>query len=131
MTGMLFPIFNSKSSLPMKSNCIQIYQTYIRSFITIGGPVWGPCLLPSSWIRIERLPNICLRITFTSSPYVANITIRDFACLKTLKHYIYQDSKNLLNKVTRSSFQHGRTLGCTMATTYNQKKICTFEWCQS
>lgn len=70
----LYPIFNKKSSLGMKS-ALLVYKSIILPVVTYGSPVWLPAAR-THWKKVEVFQNKILRIISKAPWFVQNERIR-------------------------------------------------------
>jgi len=114
--GMLYPILNCSSPIPIKSK-LNILQLYIKPILSYAGPAWGPLISKANWRKLEAVQNIGLR-TITSSPwFVINKIILSSTRTSTVKQSIITNSKNLFHHNSYSTFAHIHSRGrSTLAT---------------
>jgi len=131
--GMLYPILNCSSPIPIKSK-LNILQLYIKPILSYAGPAWGPPISKANWRKLEAVQNISLR-TITSSPwFVTNKIILSSTSTSTIKQSIITNSKNLFRRNSNLTFTNIRSLGqSTLATGQISKstKPRPFSWSNS
>ena len=108
--GMLYPILNRSSPVPMTSK-LNILKLYVSPILSYAGSSWAPFIGPSHWKRIESVQNIGIR-TITGMPtIVKNSVLLKSANFKSIKNSIHSQSKSMFYKNSFSVHAHIRLLG--------------------
>ena len=108
--GMLYPILNRSSPVPMTSK-LNILKLYVSPILSYAGSSWAPFIGPSHWKRIESVQNIGIR-TITGMPtIVKNSVLLKSANFKSIKNSIRSQSKSMFYKNSFSVHAHIRLLG--------------------
>jgi len=108
--GMLYPLINKKSAIPLKTK-ILILKTYVIPILTYAGAAWALLISNHQWKRIEAIQTIGLR-TITGNPtFVRNDILRGSAGLKPIKETITNQVSTMFHKNSYSKYPHIRYLG--------------------
>lgn len=120
--GMLYPILNKKSPIPMKTK-INILKLYIIPRLTYAGAAWAPFISTSQWRRIEAVQTTTLRLITGYPKYVRNKVLLNSLSCKPIKNSIKNQSRAMFYKNEKSSHKHIRELGRSPSTQNSSIKV--------
>lgn len=86
---MLYPIFNMKSPIPVKTK-LQLFHMYVRSVIVYADQARASFVSHTSLSKLEAVQNIGLRTILSASPYIRIRTLLDSTGLTSIREYIQE-----------------------------------------